>query len=374
VAGEDKLLGVELLRFACALSVLIWHYQHFAFVGLQRAADFMPEQQPFYPLLHPLYRHGLHGVEVFWCISGFIFFWKYGQAISRRAVGGYKFSVLRFSRLYPLHLVTLLFVALLQQIYLRHDHSYFLYANDLPRFFSQLFMASNWLTWEESFNGPIWSISVEILAYGLFFLTLRYLSASLPMCALMAALGALVAVFWLPTLPLFYCVMYFYVGCLAAIAHRRAGDSVRMRALVSSAAALALTGIFAARRYLAIDAIYVLVVAAPSLILLLTLHLPGGRRARRLLVAAGSMTYSSYLLHVPLQLTVVTLLSMLGLSAPIYSPVFFVGFILVALALSYWCYALFELPAQNWLRRKLLAPEAVRPAAPGPRCRRPGAY
>ncbi len=360
-AGADKLLGVELLRFVCALAVLIWHYQHLAFIGLHPAAYFVPEQQPFFALLRPLYRHGLHGVEVFWCISGFIFFWKYGQAISWRTVGGYRFFVLRFSRLYPLHLVTLLFVAAMQQVYLRHNHSYFVYGgNDLRHFVAQLFMASNWLTWSESFNGPIWSISVEVLVYALFFLTLRYLSASALVCALLAALGALVARFIVPTLPLFFCVMYFYLGCLTAIVYARAKQSVRTRALVSSAALLALAAISVARRYVYLDPLCILVVAAPALILLCTIHLHGSGRGSRLLVAAGSMTYSSYLLHIPVQITLMTILALVGVSAPIYSRLFFLAFMLVTLTLSYWCYALFEMPAQNWLRRELKAREAVR--------------
>ena len=310
VAGEDKLLGVELLRFVCALAVLIFHYQHLAFVGLHPAASFVAAQQPFYSVLRPFYQFGFYGVEVFWCISGFIFFWKYGQAISRRTVGGYKFFVLRFSRLYPLHIVTLLFVAAIQLVYLRHNRSYFVYpSNDLPHFFLQLFMASNWFipSQMESFNGPIWSISVEILVYGLFFLTLRYLSASPVMCAVMAALGALVAGFKLSTLAVFFCVMYFYVGCLAAIAYARAKDSVRTRAVVSSGAALALIGIFVATRFVDLHAVYILLVGAPSLILLCTIHLRGGKRTSALLVAAGSMTYSSYLLHIPIQLTLMTI-------------------------------------------------------------------
>lgn len=369
-AGEDKLLGVELLRFVCALAVLIWHYQHLAFVGTHPAASFVAARQPFYSMLRPFYQFGFYGVEVFWCISGFIFFWKYGQAISRRTVGGYKFFVLRFSRLYPLHIVTLLFVAAMQMAYLHHNRSYFVYGNnDLPHFFLQLFMASNWLmpSQVESFNGPIWSISVEVLVYGLFFLTLRYLSASWVACALMAALGALVAGSKLSTLPFFFCVMYFYVGCLAAIAYVRAKDSVRTRALVSSGAALALVGIFVATRFVDVHAVYVLLVGAPALILLCTIHLRGGKRMSSLLVAAGSMTYSSYLLHIPIQLTVMTILSLLGVTAPIYSPFLFLAFILGTLTLSYWCYALFEMPAQNWLRRKLKARQAVgatRGAAP----------
>jgi peptidoglycan/LPS O-acetylase OafA/YrhL len=30
---EDALAGIEPLRFVCAVAVLIWHYQHFMFVG-----------------------------------------------------------------------------------------------------------------------------------------------------------------------------------------------------------------------------------------------------------------------------------------------------------------------------------------------------
>jgi len=369
-SGVDKLLGVELLRLVCALAVLIFHYPHLAFGALRPAASFVAAQQPFYFALRPFYQFGFYGVEVFWCISGFIFFWKYGQAISRRTVGGYKFFVLRFSRLYPLHLVTLLFVAAMQLIYRHQFHSYFVYRdNDLPHFFLQLFMASNWLipSQVESFNGPIWSISVEVLVYALFFLTLRYLSASWVMCALMAALGALVAGLKLSTLSFFFCVIYFYVGCLTAIVYARAKDSARTRAWVSSGAALAVVGVLVAARFTNIHASYVLLVGAPALILLCTIHLQGSRRTSSLLVAAGSMTYSSYLLHIPIQITIVTILSLLGVIPPIYSPIFFLAFILGTLTLSYWCYGLFEMPAQNWLRRKLKGREAVgtaRGAAP----------
>ena len=64
-AGEDKLLGVELLRFVCALAVLIFHYQHLAFVGLHPAASFVAARQPFYSVLRPFYQFGFYGVEVF---------------------------------------------------------------------------------------------------------------------------------------------------------------------------------------------------------------------------------------------------------------------------------------------------------------------
>src|SRR5687768_1842593 len=75
----DKLLGLELLRFASALAVLFFHYRHFA--QLAGTAPVARTEVPLYSLLWPLYEYGQFGVQIFWGISGYIFFWKYGAAI-----------------------------------------------------------------------------------------------------------------------------------------------------------------------------------------------------------------------------------------------------------------------------------------------------
>jgi len=66
------------------------------------------------------------------------------------------------------------------------------------------------------------------------------------------------------------------------------------------------------------------------------------------------MTYSSYLLHVPLQLTVVTLSVYAGFRIPFYSPYFFLCYLAVILILSSLCYTHFEMPMQQWLRLRLM--------------------
>ena len=114
-ARESKMLGLELVRFTCALSVLIWHYQHFYQAAGSPAYD--RDAQPLHGLLSLFYDYGLFGVQIFWAISGFIFFWKYAEPIATGAIGGGRFFWLRLSRLYPLHFVTLLIVAGLQPIY-----------------------------------------------------------------------------------------------------------------------------------------------------------------------------------------------------------------------------------------------------------------
>ena len=82
---KNRLLGIEILRFISAFSILIWHYQHFSFIA-DTPVNFEKEQQPFYSVLKIFYNHGHLGVNVFWCISGFIFFWKYRDIISEKSI------------------------------------------------------------------------------------------------------------------------------------------------------------------------------------------------------------------------------------------------------------------------------------------------
>jgi peptidoglycan/LPS O-acetylase OafA/YrhL len=169
----NKLLGLEVLRFLTAFAILVFHYRHFAFVA-DKPVGLVNDRLPLYGLLHAFYDHGTRGVWIFWCISGFIFFWKYRDAIADRSVGGWRFFVLRFSRLYPLHIATLLLVALVQPLYFNLNGYFFVYQdNDLLHFLPQLLMASNWGFQDVlSFNGPIWSISIEVLVYFFFFIML----------------------------------------------------------------------------------------------------------------------------------------------------------------------------------------------------------
>ena len=44
---ENKLIGLELVRFVSAFSILIWHYQHFLFFE-DKAVNFSPNLQPLY--------------------------------------------------------------------------------------------------------------------------------------------------------------------------------------------------------------------------------------------------------------------------------------------------------------------------------------
>jgi peptidoglycan/LPS O-acetylase OafA/YrhL len=171
-----RLYSLDALRGLAALSVVFWHWQHFYALSGSWQPGWDRASQPFYWVFKPLYDAGWAAVDLFFALSGFVFFWLYGAGIATRAVSGARFSLLRFSRLYPLHFATLVLVALLQFWFWRRTGQYLIFdSGNWQRFAAGLLMAQQWLppTEEQFFNGPAWSVSIEVLLYILFFFFCR---------------------------------------------------------------------------------------------------------------------------------------------------------------------------------------------------------
>ncbi|WP_347338966.1 acyltransferase family protein [Bradyrhizobium frederickii] len=340
--------------FFSAFSVLIYHYKHFLYLA-DRPVAFTREQLPFYSALRLLYEHGHYGVQVFWCISGFIFFWKYKDLISERLLGPGKFFILRFSRLYPLHIVTLVLVLGLQTMYFSDHGFYFVYQeNDFRHFLLQIFLASNWgFERADSFNGPIWSVSVEVLVYLLFFLALRYLSRSalINLAVLAAFFGAKLIGF---TSVIFDCCAFFYIGGLSAWAtqtrvlapYRRHLRVCAFFILVVVPLTCIAIGIHHTKHF----AFLFLLFYTPLLLYVASSDFPTTIKAQTIITSAGNMTYSSYLLHFPIQLMIALVFSRLATPIPTYSNALFVTFICGTFFVSYFVYQYFEMPAQAQIR------------------------
>ena len=280
-------------------------------------------------MLWPLYDYGLYGVQLFWGISGYIFFWKYGAAIRTGAVTARSFFWLRFSRLYPLHLVTLVGVVGLQAIYRQLAGADFVYpATDPGLFVRQLFLATDWGTESPfSFNGPIWSISAEVAVYAAFFVLLRRFSPSLGLCAGVIAAGLIAQLAGLNWVSV-GCATYFFAGGLAALAPKewRRPAGIALVALIAGCAAF---GILGDRNKLPT----ILLVAVPCLLILIS-RWPGLDRWQKPIQAAGNLTYSSYLLHFPLQIIAAIGVAASGLVLPLDNPSFLLAYVGGTLAIS----------------------------------------
>ncbi|VVE57278.1 acyltransferase [Pandoraea iniqua] len=364
-SGKNKLVGIEILRFISAFAVLIWHYQHFFFQPATASIDVVRSTEPLYGLLHPFYDFGWLGVNVFWTISGFIFFNRYLGRIAARSVSGGLFFLNRFSRLYPLHIVTLIAVAALQAYYVRENHAYFVYPYNTPYdFFVNVIFASGWLTpYTDSFNGPVWSVSTEIVIYVAFFLLARFcrigLISTLLLIGLSAAAGG-----WLihqqikgSESNIVYCAFYFFMGGAVHLVYQRLRTVIEQHRLATVALCCAayaglfwFCAVFGGTKYLAAT-----VIAPVSIVLLQVIEPWIPDRLAAPIVHLGNTTYSSYLIHFPLQLTTVILLQQWGIASAsvAMNAGFLAAYLIVVFVLAHLVYRGFEAPAQALIRRRM---------------------
>jgi peptidoglycan/LPS O-acetylase OafA/YrhL len=97
-----RLYSLDALRGVGALAIVVWHWQHFYAIGGTWAAGWSRAAEPLYPFLKPFYEEGWVAVDLFFAVSGFVFFWLYLEPVARREIGAGTFARQRFSRLYPL--------------------------------------------------------------------------------------------------------------------------------------------------------------------------------------------------------------------------------------------------------------------------------
>ncbi len=171
IKTPKRFYSLDTLRGIAAIAVVFNHWKHFFYNGTDIANALDRSGSPLYSLFSIFYEYGWIAVDLFFSLSGFIFFWLYREAISCGNISAKKFAVLRFSRLYPLHILTLCLVAILQFISLNTTGDYVVYENnDLYHFVLNIFFAAGWgLEYGSSYNGPIWSVAVEVVLYSVFF-------------------------------------------------------------------------------------------------------------------------------------------------------------------------------------------------------------
>ena len=344
----STIFNVDFLRGITALAVLVWHYQHFFYPSADvplAVAD--RALQPFYSSLRWLYEYGANGVQFFWVLSGFVFFHAYR---ARENISFKDFFINRFSRLYPLHFITLLLVALLQiisQYVVGHQQIYPF--NDFYHFILNLFLASHWgfqKGW--SLNAPIWSVSVEIITYVLFFAYLK--TTRIGICSALAWLAVMYVAFQGPNTTSFaQCTILFSLGGLVHELHFTL--SSRTPKWISLLGAIALT--ISLLVYLYIKSVWspLVVVFAlfPSLIWLAASLETIGLSIGRLGELMGNTTYASYLIHVPIQITVMTAADFLLFNRidAAKTPLFFASYIASVFLLSHFIFKHVELPSKR---------------------------
>ena len=357
---DNKLLGLEIIRFFSALSVLIYHYSLFFYVG-GKPVNLIENNLPYYSVISFLYYYGLNfAVTVFWSVSGFIFFYKYSESISEAKIDAMNFFILRLSRLYPLHIITLLIVSVLQFFYYYKNNFYFVYQiNDLKNFLLQIILSTTlqrFWSFDDyySYNGPVWSVSAEILSYFIFFIILRRIGKSLLINILIITLCVFLRVFKLSN-SITDCLTFFFLGGSSALLFQ-SFNSFSYKKIIDAV-------IFALALFFLILVIFLNLqknnhflyifqfIYIPIVLYLSAINFNLLEKFRNIILVLGNLTYSSYLIHFPIQLLISIICLIFGIKINFYNNVFFLIYIFLVLILSYFTYINFERPIKENIRK-----------------------
>lgn len=363
----ERFYLLDLLRVLAAYAVVLMHVRYFYLEpGGGRPEGFEVSGQAMYWLLYPIYENGATAVQIFFCMSGFIFFWLYRDSIERGETTGRNFFVLRFSRLYPLHFVTLIFVAAAQWAFSDVSGGYIAFGpNTVDQFIYQLFLATEWgLSGPSSFNGPIWTVSGEVFAYALFFVVAALGGANWRAVLVIMLIAGLVQEV---NNRLGHALLFFFLGGMIYFVWR---DVVlrlplwRIRYQLLPVAVLLLVACCVAVSMLTrFERIMVLWFGvAPLVVFIAVLLQTCWHSLGRSTAAFGDLTYAVYLTHFPLQLVIIGTMWSLGLEIEL-TEFGLIAYLAGVTLISWFTFHRFELPMQRMLRRRL---RGTRVAAPTP--------
>lgn len=357
-----RLHSLDISRGIAAYCVIFWHWQHFFYEGDHLSKYFDKQNMPLYDYLSILYNYGYCAVSFFFMLSGFIFFWLYYDKISSKKCSFKEFAILRLARLYPLHLITLLLVLFLQIVYYNLSNSNFVYTNnDSLHFILNLFLVSYWKSsFGYSFNGPTWSISIEIGLYLIFYLFCKIplnkiIKLSIIIIASSVILYLKIYTSWPLALASFYLGGLTYEISKLYLKYRSKNYDLIITSVTLSCWILTLVSEDARYYLLTRDFDNVYFLFPISIISLIILEIRFSKFCRKL-AWIGDISYSSYLWHFPLQLICQTIVFTMGYNNKIYtSPLSIFTFLALTTFVSVLSYKWIEKPLQNFIRKYFIS-------------------
>lgn len=372
-AEAPRVAPLDSLRGLAALAVAVFsHYQHF---GGDHA------RYPFAatPVGVWLYGNAWFLVDFFFLLSGMVLTLRYLAPLGRGELSSRSFFLLRLSRLYPLHLATLIVCAIVEWRLLAKKLPPLIYGNaDLYHFFlNATYLQAGWFDYGWSYNGPSWSVSVEICAYALFFAFATrdggkgYVGRAL--FGVLLGLSIARAGWSFPFLNqnVSRGLVGFFLGSLLwlgldALRRSGRGPSAGYGALLGFSGVVLASQAIGYKEFVGITPLPHALVIFP-LVVVACLEVPWLARAlsARPLRFLGDISYSVYMVHVPLQLVALSVLG--GRPWPTERPWAFFAYAGAVIAVATLSHRYLELPMQRRLRAAVV-PAAVTPAStPGAR-------
>ena len=349
---------VDFLRWIAALGILIHHYTaYFLYGSLTLSSEVVSkyniENSKIMTFIIDNAILGSYGVWFFWMISGFIF----SHMLVNQKISLYEFSIKRFSRLYPLHFVTLIIITILEFYSLFKFGNYQLESNlyDLYHFILNLFFISEWgLQNGYSFNRVVWSVSIEIPVYFGFFILLYFIKKNhflyilIIMLLSKAILHSEFINYHLKT-----CFFYFMFGSFIYFFCKKFNEYKMTLSLISIIGIILvpLSFIFERSMIKTFESYIPTTLLLFSSIICLAFCLESkfGRSIKKINFL-GNSSYAMYLLHIPIIVSIMILTDLGFIRDFIFSrPEFVIFFIFLVNILSIICFKYFENP----MRKKL---------------------
>lgn len=345
--------ALTVIRGIAAWWVVLYHFRE----------HLMPETLPW---LNMVSAGGYLAVDLFFILSGFVIslscaqHFQHGVTVS----GTRDFLMRRLARIYPLHLVIMLFYLAIPAAILTLSSAKMLNGNYEPGYFLlALGLIHNWgFTDSLQWNVPSWSISTEWFAYVCFPALIwlangrlttigRNLAAIFVISAIIAALFTVAGTQSIgekiPQIGMYRCALEFALGiCVYNATRAVTGKGAENLANIAGVIAVGLC----AATFAGVLPDYVLMpVALAALIFSLSIETSVGSRMLNALPlhTIGLISYSTYLCHYPIKELVKFLVVREGIS-PVVPIVVYLG--AVALA-SVVLYRLVELPGREFVQR-----------------------
>jgi peptidoglycan/LPS O-acetylase OafA/YrhL len=359
-----RIFLLDIARGIAAFCVVLQHYQHF-YIDKN---NFSYSDQPFFKFLSFFYKSGSQAVPFFFMLSGFIFFYFYKKKIFNNQITFINFTILRLTRLYPLHLLTLIIVIFFQHIFF-FEKNYFIWeANSIKIFFFHLFLIQEWPFIKSNslhqFNAPSFSISIEFFLYILFyFISLCYaknfsqiltinLIAIIIFCIERSSLALGILLFFYGGL-IFYLILTikkfikkkFVITALLIVNFIIFSKLLNDFFLVLQLKLIPITG----ERLM----ILLYFVKFPLIIINLVLIQIFFQNAGKSFKIFGDISYTVYLVHFPVQILLYAINTQF-FNVSYNSELFFLLYILFVFLISIFVYKFFELPLKKILRKKII--------------------
>lgn len=351
-----KINFIELLRFLASLAVILAHYMHFFnpfnfnsnLKIFKNYLVFEEKYLPFYEILEYFYRFGYYGVYFFWEISGFVLAYTY---LNKKNLNFKIFAINRFSRLYPLHLFSLILIAVLQTSTLSifnkeliNVNEFYNGSNNFKDFVAHIFFISGWFeSTKLSFNFPVWSVSIEIIVYFIFFFLIINIKKKIFNYIIIFSIFFIleknnINIFFLE------CGKYFFNGVLIYLVINKIEKNSYIIIISLFLLIFSIIGNFKSLLFF-------------SSIILIALYLDKEIKNNftNKFSLLGNLTYSSYLLHIPIQILIIIIFNFFNLNSTIFTKsYFFISYILLVYIISHYSYKNIELPFKMLIRKSFI--------------------